>query len=140
MIKNRVVHQADQPLEPVGTLTSTMVCMGWNGLSDWCSLMIRRSPSLLTRMRKRINGSVLCVYIHLKTCMLTIFFISLPAVRLEVLRALVGHIPPHPLWAELLWQRQEEMSKRTTAVAQPQVRPQSSQPPFRSRRETLTVE
>lgn len=33
--------------------------------------------------------------------------------RLEVLRALVGHIPPHPLWAELLWQRQEELSKRT---------------------------
>ncbi|KXN91002.1 Bud site selection protein BUD4 [Leucoagaricus sp. SymC.cos] len=32
---------------------------------------------------------------------------------LEVLRALVGHIPPHPLWAELLWQRQEEASKRT---------------------------
>ncbi|KAJ6495696.1 hypothetical protein C8R47DRAFT_1011434 [Mycena vitilis] len=31
---------------------------------------------------------------------------------LEVLRALVGHIPPHPLWAELLWQRQEELSKR----------------------------
>ncbi|KAJ7125048.1 hypothetical protein C8R44DRAFT_980288 [Mycena epipterygia] len=33
---------------------------------------------------------------------------------LEVLRALVGHIPPHPLWAELLWQRQEELSKRMT--------------------------
>ncbi|KAF5351942.1 hypothetical protein D9756_007598 [Leucocoprinus leucothites] len=32
---------------------------------------------------------------------------------LEVFRALVGHIPPHPLWAELLWQRQEETSKRT---------------------------
>ncbi|KAJ7287283.1 hypothetical protein C8J57DRAFT_1283412 [Mycena rebaudengoi] len=31
---------------------------------------------------------------------------------LEVLRALVGHIPPHPLWGELLWQRQEELSKR----------------------------
>ncbi|KAJ7928485.1 hypothetical protein B0H13DRAFT_1967482 [Mycena leptocephala] len=31
---------------------------------------------------------------------------------LEVLRALVGHIPPHPLWAELLWQRQDELSKR----------------------------
>ncbi|KAF5384479.1 hypothetical protein D9757_006459 [Collybiopsis confluens] len=30
---------------------------------------------------------------------------------LEVLRALVGHIPPHPLWAELLWQRQEEINK-----------------------------
>ncbi|KAJ7729509.1 hypothetical protein DFH07DRAFT_781904 [Mycena maculata] len=33
---------------------------------------------------------------------------------LEVLRALVGHIPPHPLWAELLWQRQEELSKRAS--------------------------
>lgn len=32
---------------------------------------------------------------------------------LDVLRALVGHIPPHPLWAELLWQRQEEISKRS---------------------------
>ncbi|KAF6763079.1 hypothetical protein DFP72DRAFT_1030227 [Ephemerocybe angulata] len=31
---------------------------------------------------------------------------------LEVLRALVGHIPPHPLWAELLWQRQDEITKR----------------------------
>ncbi|KAF9039525.1 hypothetical protein BDZ89DRAFT_1060966 [Hymenopellis radicata] len=38
---------------------------------------------------------------------------------LEVLRALVGHIPPHPLWAELLWQRAEEMAKanrRTSTV------------------------
>ncbi|KAF8904433.1 hypothetical protein CPB84DRAFT_1745841 [Gymnopilus junonius] len=34
---------------------------------------------------------------------------------LEVLRALVGRIPPHPLWAELLWQRQEEISKRMTS-------------------------
>ncbi|KAJ7502909.1 hypothetical protein B0H11DRAFT_1986905 [Mycena galericulata] len=33
---------------------------------------------------------------------------------LEVLRALVGHIPPHPLWAELLWQRQEELGKRAS--------------------------
>ncbi|CAA7261728.1 unnamed protein product [Cyclocybe aegerita] len=37
---------------------------------------------------------------------------------LEVLRALVGHIPPHPLWGELLWQRQEEISKRMTAAQQ----------------------
>ncbi|KAF9452728.1 hypothetical protein P691DRAFT_721123 [Macrolepiota fuliginosa MF-IS2] len=36
---------------------------------------------------------------------------------LEVLRALVGHIPPHPLWAELLWQRQEELAKRTEGSA-----------------------
>ena len=31
--------------------------------------------------------------------------------RLDVLRALVNHIPPHPLWAELLWQRQEDLSR-----------------------------
>ncbi|KAJ3514121.1 hypothetical protein NLJ89_g2563 [Agrocybe chaxingu] len=37
---------------------------------------------------------------------------------LEVLRALVGHIPPHPLWGELLWQRQEEISKRMTSAQQ----------------------
>ncbi|KAF9567977.1 hypothetical protein CPC08DRAFT_655423 [Agrocybe pediades] len=38
---------------------------------------------------------------------------------LEVLRALVGRIPPHPLWAELLWQRQEEITKRMAAAQQP---------------------
>ena len=38
--------------------------------------------------------------------------------RLEVLRALVGRIPPHPLWAELLWQRQEELAKRVQAAQQ----------------------
>ncbi|KIJ65862.1 hypothetical protein HYDPIDRAFT_129870 [Hydnomerulius pinastri MD-312] len=32
---------------------------------------------------------------------------------LEVLRALVGHIPPNPLWAELIWQRQQEMAKQS---------------------------
>ncbi|KAF9529228.1 hypothetical protein CPB83DRAFT_812523 [Crepidotus variabilis] len=37
---------------------------------------------------------------------------------LDVLRALVGHIPPHPLWAELLWQRQEELAKRTQTTSQ----------------------
>ncbi|KAG2016127.1 hypothetical protein CC2G_009328 [Coprinopsis cinerea AmutBmut pab1-1] len=37
---------------------------------------------------------------------------------LDVLRALVGHIPPHPLWAELLWQRQEELTKRAQAARQ----------------------
>ncbi|KIJ15469.1 hypothetical protein PAXINDRAFT_168965 [Paxillus involutus ATCC 200175] len=31
---------------------------------------------------------------------------------LEVLRALVGHIPPNPLWAELIWQRQQEVTKQ----------------------------
>jgi DNA-binding transcriptional regulator/RsmH inhibitor MraZ len=38
--------------------------------------------------------------------------------RLEVLRALVGHIPPYPLWGELLWQRQEEIAKRMQAAQQ----------------------
>ena len=33
--------------------------------------------------------------------------------RLEVLRALVGHIPPNPLWAELIWQRQQEMAAQS---------------------------
>ncbi|KIO21203.1 hypothetical protein M407DRAFT_29195 [Tulasnella calospora MUT 4182] len=28
---------------------------------------------------------------------------------LEILRALIGRIPPNPLWAELVWQRQEEI-------------------------------
>ncbi|KAH9927406.1 hypothetical protein B0H21DRAFT_781280 [Amylocystis lapponica] len=36
---------------------------------------------------------------------------------LEVLRALVGHIPPNPLWAEMVWQRQEELARQPgTAV------------------------
>ncbi|OCH87432.1 hypothetical protein OBBRIDRAFT_796201 [Obba rivulosa] len=30
---------------------------------------------------------------------------------LDVLRALVGRIPPYPLWAELVWQRQQELAK-----------------------------
>lgn len=36
---------------------------------------------------------------------------------LEVLRALVGHIPPKPLWAELIWQRQQELSKQQPATS-----------------------
>ncbi|OBZ69476.1 Septin ring organizing protein mid2 [Grifola frondosa] len=31
---------------------------------------------------------------------------------LQVLRALVGRIPPNPLWAELVWQRQQEQAKQ----------------------------
>ncbi|KAG1778548.1 hypothetical protein EV702DRAFT_967716, partial [Suillus placidus] len=31
---------------------------------------------------------------------------------LDVFRALIGHIPPNPLWAELIWQRQQEMAKQ----------------------------
>lgn len=49
---------------------------------------------------------VLGVHYHYPN--LSLFF------RLEVLRALVGHIPPHPLWAELLWQRQDELSKQAS--------------------------
>ncbi|KAK0486019.1 hypothetical protein IW261DRAFT_1548994 [Armillaria novae-zelandiae] len=44
---------------------------------------------------------------------------------LDVLRALVGHIPPHPLWAELLWQRQEELRKAKNGSG-PSTRPSSS--------------
>ncbi|KZT04730.1 uncharacterized protein LAESUDRAFT_727601 [Laetiporus sulphureus 93-53] len=32
---------------------------------------------------------------------------------LEVLRALVGRIPPNPLWAELVWHHQQELAKQT---------------------------
>ncbi|KAI0918902.1 hypothetical protein AcV5_001963 [Taiwanofungus camphoratus] len=34
---------------------------------------------------------------------------------LEVFRALIGRIPPNPLWAELVWQRQQEPAKQTTS-------------------------
>ncbi|EJD41589.1 hypothetical protein AURDEDRAFT_186410 [Auricularia subglabra TFB-10046 SS5] len=34
---------------------------------------------------------------------------------LEVLNALVGHIPPNPLWAEMVWQRQHETQHATPA-------------------------
>ncbi|KAH7883170.1 hypothetical protein F5I97DRAFT_188723 [Phlebopus sp. FC_14] len=36
---------------------------------------------------------------------------------LEVLRALVGHIPPNPLWAELVWQRQQELTQQSQSKA-----------------------
>ncbi|KZV84174.1 hypothetical protein EXIGLDRAFT_655387 [Exidia glandulosa HHB12029] len=36
---------------------------------------------------------------------------------LEVLKALVGHIPPNPLWAELVWQRQQEAAQKAQAQA-----------------------
>ncbi|KAF8690172.1 hypothetical protein AX14_003104 [Amanita brunnescens Koide BX004] len=38
---------------------------------------------------------------------------------LEIFRALVGHIPPHPLWGELLWQRQEELTKLAQSQSSP---------------------
>ena len=43
--------------------------------------------------------------------------------RLEVLRALVSHIPPNPLWAEVIWQRQEELRKQTVGTSELSRRP-----------------
>ncbi|KZO93860.1 hypothetical protein CALVIDRAFT_566091 [Calocera viscosa TUFC12733] len=37
-------------------------------------------------------------------------------VKMEVLMARIGRVPDHPLWAEMIWQRQEELS-RQAAVA-----------------------
>ncbi|TFK75463.1 hypothetical protein BDN72DRAFT_939520 [Pluteus cervinus] len=44
---------------------------------------------------------------------------------LEVFRALVGHIPPHPLWGEMLWHYHEEQSKRksNSSLSKPQPPP-----------------
>jgi hypothetical protein len=69
--------------------------------------------------------AVLAVY-YFQFLILGLLFL----IRLEVLRALVGHIPPHPLWAELLWQRQDEMTKRMTAAQQSfgQTSPTTSRP------------
>ena len=39
--------------------------------------------------------------------------------RLEVLRALVSHIPPNPLWAEVIWQRQAELRQQSAGMPQP---------------------
>ncbi|KAL6305019.1 hypothetical protein BKA93DRAFT_732094, partial [Sparassis latifolia] len=36
---------------------------------------------------------------------------------LEVLRALVGHIPPNPLWAEVVWQRKHELQQPSYALS-----------------------
>ena len=35
--------------------------------------------------------------------------------RMDILGALVGRIPPNPLWAELLWQKQQEMMAKQPA-------------------------
>ncbi|KAF8756557.1 Pleckstrin homology domain [Rhizoctonia solani] len=43
---------------------------------------------------------------------------------LRILRALVGNIPPHPLWAELVWQRHEQAA---AAQAQAQAQQQAQQ-------------
>ncbi|KAG5637515.1 hypothetical protein H0H81_004266 [Sphagnurus paluster] len=45
---------------------------------------------------------------------------------LEVLRALIGHIPPHPFWAELLWQRQEELTRAAQSSARASAHPSPS--------------
>lgn len=42
--------------------------------------------------------------------------ISSSKVRLRVLEALIGHVPPNPLWAELAWQRQEEIRRQNGLV------------------------
>lgn len=36
--------------------------------------------------------------------------------RLEVLRALVGRIPPNPLWAEMVWLRQQELTDQNASA------------------------
>lgn len=37
--------------------------------------------------------------------------------RLDVLRSIVCHIPPNPLWAELIWQRHRQMNLSDTAAS-----------------------
>ena len=51
-------------------------------------------------------------YVASSSCMLLMLTVAL--FRLEVLRALVGRIPPNPLWAELVWQRQQELTQTQT--------------------------
>lgn len=46
------------------------------------------------------------MFVHCGSCTLA----DILSLRLEVLRALIGRIPPNPLWAELVWQRQHEMA------------------------------
>ncbi|KDQ13917.1 hypothetical protein BOTBODRAFT_44860 [Botryobasidium botryosum FD-172 SS1] len=38
---------------------------------------------------------------------------------LKVLRTLIGRIPPYPLWAELIWQRQQDMTDFSRPVVPP---------------------
>ncbi|KAG8855585.1 Bud site selection protein bud4 [Tulasnella sp. 330] len=45
---------------------------------------------------------------------------------LDILRALIGHIPPNPLWAELVWQRQEEMAAATATSPSSSARPSNA--------------
>jgi hypothetical protein len=53
-------------------------------------------------MRRKTDGEK---FQHCSTTSLTV------PCRLEVLRALIGRIPPNHLWAELLWQRQQELAQ-----------------------------
>ncbi|KAI0325319.1 hypothetical protein GY45DRAFT_1261096 [Cubamyces sp. BRFM 1775] len=48
----------------------------------------------------------------------------------EVLRAMVGRIPPNPLWAEMLWEQQQEHAQRAPAQAGGPAS-SSRNPPFR---------
>ncbi|KAF9517646.1 hypothetical protein BS47DRAFT_1371285 [Hydnum rufescens UP504] len=46
---------------------------------------------------------------------------------LQVFRALLGRIPPNPLWAELVWQRQQDLAATGTALLVPETRAPSRQ-------------
>lgn len=94
-------------------MMTMMATMAWNARSASFSLRIEQLRSLLIPRRKSQDGKqpMPSLIFHIAN--------SDSESRLEVLRALVGHIPPHPLWAELLWQRQEDISARMTAAQQP---------------------
>ncbi|CAE6332614.1 unnamed protein product [Rhizoctonia solani] len=47
---------------------------------------------------------------------------------LRILRALVGNIPPHPLWAELVWQRHEQAAAAQALTQQQAQQGHQSQP------------
>lgn len=64
----------------------------------------RRYSSSLIPTKRRPNGKQTYSYFELS--------LTARISRLEVLGALVGHIPPNPLWAELIWQRQQELAKQ----------------------------
>ena len=93
--------------------------MAWSDLSVLSSRSTRKSSFSQIQTKKKLNGESAFPQAHFT--IVTRFGLS----RLEVLRALVGHIPPHPLWAELLWQRQEEIAKRMQSAQQiiPQQQP-----------------
>ena len=62
--------------------------------------------------------------------MLNIAILTNCVFRLRILRALVGNIPPHPLWAELVWQRHEQAAAAQAQQAQQaQTPPSPSSPP-----------